>query len=245
MNEPAEPVTAGTVPVVAALGANPPGVQPNYMLALDTGADSSMSSVVLSGRPGSAGRLLYIQRSDTVTPTGSVTPAFSWVGDTISYITDINKDGTLDFIIPCPGSGGGDRICLYYGLGKSNYTSVNIYWTDTQPEVLGARDWLLNPPQIGPNSIQLSIDPLLFYDLARQPPYVPQGFNVDFVTATTGIDLLSNPNHLGVVTDILSTPVNVKMESGFLDDEQNSPRASQNVAPNPSQDIVYWSVEVI
>jgi hypothetical protein len=261
LNETTEPLTSSTVPSVAALSDNPPGVHPNYMLALDTGnmsGDPQMSSVVLSGRPGTSARSIYIQRSDSVTPTGGTTAAFSWIGDTvITYqtepgpsrirVADLNKDGISDFIIPCPNGDGGTTICLYYGLGKSNYTSADIYWTDNQPYVLGKPDWLIgdNAVSIGPNSIQLSIDPLLFYDLAGQAPYMPQGFNVDFMTADEQIDINEYlPPYDGKVIDILDTPVNVKMESGFLDDEQNSPRAQKQVYP-PSQDIDYWSVEVI
>jgi hypothetical protein len=258
MNE-ADSLLGTTNPVLSALGANPPGVHPNYMLALDTGnmsGDPQMSSVVLSGKPGSGGRSIYIQRSDGVAPIAGGTPVFSWVGDTeIVYQTelgparirtaDVNKDGILDFIIPCPNGDSGTTICVYYGLGKSNYTSADIYWTDGQPQLLGSQRWLIGQPVIGPNSIQLSINPEWFYDLAQQAPYAPQGFNVDFMTADSAIDINDYlPPYDGVVTDSLSSPVNVKLEHGFLDNEQNSPRA-QHVGPTQSQDIIDWLVEVI
>ncbi len=255
MNEDGAPLTSATTPLIAPLSTNPPGVKPNYMLAMDTGKEGNFDAVVLSGQPGSGARQMFIQRGGRFTPTGSVTKEFIWEGDTISYITesepsrirpvDLNRDGTTDFVIPCLGGGSGDRICLYYGLGRSNYTSADIYWTDQQPELLAAQEWLLNPPVVGPSSIELQLDPFLFYDLARQAPYVPDGFNVTFMTGTTGIDIQSNPNHIGVIQDYLSTPINVPMTPGFATDEQNAPRASQNVAPNPSQDIDNWRVEVI
>lgn len=255
MNETDAPLTAATPPVLAPLSTNPPGVKPNGMLAMDTGREGNVDAIVLAGAPGSGGRLMYIQRGGRVTPAGSVIKEFAWEGDTISYITenepsrirpvDLNQDGVTDFVIPCVNGGVGDRICLYYGLGRSNYTSADIYWTDQQPELLAAQDWLLNPPIVGPNTIELQIDPFLFYDLGRQPPYVPDGFNVTFMTGTTGIDIQSNPNHVGDIQDWLSSPINVPMTPGFITDEQNAPRASQNVAPNPAEDIDNWRVEVI
>jgi hypothetical protein len=252
MNEEANTFTAT---YTAPLSTNPPGVKPNYMLALDTGSEGNLDSVVLSGKPGSGARLMYIQRGGRIQEAGATSKTFTWEGDTISYITeseparirpvDLNQDGKTDFVIPCAGGGSGDSICLYYGLGRSNYTSADIYWTDQQPELLASQNWLLTPPIVSQNSIELHIDPYLFYDLALQQPYVPDGFNVTFMTGTTGIDALSNPNHLGQIQDWLSSPVNVPMTPGFTTDEQNAPRASQNVAPNPSQDIDNWRVEVI
>jgi hypothetical protein len=242
-------------PIIAPLGNNPSAVRANYLVALDTGKDTYLDAVVLSGQPGSGGRLLYIQRGGRFTPTGTTDTQFVWQNDTISYITelepsrlrlgDVDKNGVQDFVIPCPGGGTGTRLCIYYGLGRSNYTSADIYWTDQQPMLLGGQEWLLSPPSVGPNTLQLQIDPLLFYDLALQPPDARDGFIVDFMTGTTGIDLQDNLDHLGEIRDHLNSPVPVPMEPGTLIDEQQAPRANQYQAADPSQDIDYYSVEVI
>ncbi len=102
------------------------------------------------------------------------------------------------------------------------------------------QDWYLSHT-VGPNFFELTIDPGLFYDLARQPP---EDFIVDFMTGTTGIHIDSNPDQLGEIRDNLSAPINIPMTIGHYDDEQNTPRANTDIAPVASEDIVDWRVEV-
>ena len=248
-------------PVVAPLGNSPASTKPNFVAAQDTSvgvpgtvADQRMDAVVLDGEPGSGGTTLYIQRGGRQNDTGGV-QQFIWETESIAYLTgnepgvirfiDIDKNSVPDVIVPNSGGGqNGDSVCLFYGLGKNNYTSADIYWTDQLPQLLSAQPWLLDY-SVGPNSIEMRLDPALFYDLSLLPPAVGTGFNVTFMTGTTGIDLQSNPDHLGVIRDFLTLPFNVQMVTGFNDDNQNHPLTRNDPGVAPSDAIDFWAVSVV
>jgi len=258
-NEQAAPFQ--TPPQVAPLGNSPAGVKPNFVAVQDTSVgvpgtvpDQRMDAVVLDGEPGSGGTTLYIQRGGQQKDTGGV-QQFIWESESIAYLTgnepglirffDIDKNNVPDMIVPNSGGGqNGDSVCLFYGLGKNNYTSADIYWTDQPPQLLSAQPWLLDF-SVGPNSIEMRLDPSLFYDLSLLPPAVGTGFNVTFMTGTTGIDLQSNPDHLGVIRDFLSLPFNVDMKTGFNDDNQNHPLTRNDPGVAPSDAIDFWAVSVV
>src|SRR5690606_25944923 len=95
---------------------------------------------------------------------------------------------------------GGNSISIFYGLGKSNYTTAERYWTDTLPDILSnTYPWYV-ASQFTQNAISLTIDPNVFYDLAEQRP---ENFTVQFFTCDRGINLLDNEDQLGEVRDQL------------------------------------------
>lgn len=226
-----------------------------YVLAHDANGDSTLDIMVLDGRPAeNAGSTLYIFPGGSQTDIDTGDRNFVWDDQTIDYLTgtaptlirpqDLDGDGVEDLLIPNSGSDdNGNSVCIFYGLGDYNYASADIYWTDEVPEPLTGQEWYVSHT-IGPNFIEITLDPGVFYDLARQPPDQDDGFNVIFMTGTTGIDLESNQDQLGEVRDYLDRAINIPMDVGYFDDEQNTPLANTNVEPVPSEDIDDWRVEV-
>ncbi len=233
----------------------------NYVAAFDASNDSASESgripdaVVLNGDPdASTGSSLYIVRGKREVDTETLEVSFAWDEYLIDYLTgnapskiitaDLNGDGKQDLLIPNSGSGtNGDSICILYGLGHTNYTSADVYWTDTLPELFGGQDWVRSY-SVAANTFDITIDPAVFYDLARLPPEQVDGFNVTFMTATHGIYYDSNPDRLGEVLDVLTHPVNVEMTVGHYNDEQNTPLANANSPSADAADIYDWRVEV-
>ena len=227
---------------------------PTYVIVHEAGNDAAADAVFVDGTA-EGGQTLYIQRGDRE-PGATIgdPPTFEWNLETITYITgvgptrielaDLDGNGVQDFVIPNSFDGaGGNSVSLAYGLGHYNYTNADVFWTDDLPELLVNQEWYISHA-IGPNFIELTIDPALFFDLARLPPDRERGFNVTFMTATTAIDIERNPDQLGEVRDFLSAAINVPMQVDFYNDEQNLPLANQNIAPLDSQDIENWLVEV-
>lgn len=222
-----------------------------FVLADELGNDNRRDAVFVD--PG--GNRINIMRGEReVDPDNPGVPGtFAWNDEEILYpsgngpsrlrLANLNADGNIDIVAINSGAAptDGNSIALYFGLRKYNYTSADIYWTDDPPNELQVQQWYLNHA-IGPNSFTLSFDPGLFFDLARQ---APDEVFVQFFTATTGIDLVSNPDQLGEVRDYLSAPVRVPMTIGHTNDEQQSPLAGGNTPPNGAEDIVGWAVEVL
>ena len=233
----------------------PTSIPANYVTAFDCSGDGIPDAVILDGDAGaSTGSSMFIVRGGRQVDLTSGTTNFAWDELLIDYLTgnaptvvktsDLNGDGELDLLIPNSGTGtNGDSVCIFYGLGNTNFTSADVYWTDQLPDLLSGQDWLLSQT-ISANTFEIVIDPGVFYDLARIAPEKGRGFNVTFMTATTGIYYEANPDHLGEVRDILLQPINVPMEVGHYDDEQNSPLANSNIEPDAAADIDNWRVEV-
>ncbi len=156
-------------------------------------------------------------------------------------VVNLDDDGEEDdLLIPNSFDGeGGNSVNLFYGLGKDNYTNADIYWVDMQPQLLSPQQWYLRH-SVGPNFFQLVIDPALFWPQSQQPP---ESFIVDFMTGTRSIVYEDDPEWLGEIRDHLNTPVGVPITVDHFDDEQNSPRALEQIA-NDSEDIDFWEVEV-
>jgi hypothetical protein len=230
-------------------------VIPTYVTAMDTNDDRVSDAMILDGDPsGNKGSSLYIVRGKRELEEGSITLTFKWDTTLIDYLTgtsptslnalDLSGDGLSDLMIPNSGSNtNGNSICVFHALGHTNYTNADIYWTDDLPELLGSRDWLLSQ-SIGSNYMEIVIDPGVFYDLARLGLERGRGVNVTFMTATTGVWYEANQNHDGLVCDILDHPVNIPMDVGHYDDDQNTQLADTHVYSDPAADIDDWVVEV-
>jgi hypothetical protein len=202
-----------------------------------------------------AGKRVIMMRGEReVDPDNPLAQSFVWSDDPIRYpsgdgptrllTASLNADTVLDLVAVNSGDGpDGDSISLYFGLGKYNYSNADLYWTDDPPNELIVQPWYIEH-FIGPNSFDLVLDPALFFDLARQEP---DQFYVQFMTGTTGIDLISNPGpvQVGEIHDILREPVRIPMEVGFTADEQQTPLAGSNSPPVAAEDIVYWDAEVL
>lgn len=248
MNEAATPFedTPKTIPVDGT---------PVFVLAIDSSGDQQGDALVVNGEPGSGGTSLQIKRGLREPAPNPLDPRlFVWDADTITYLTglepsriglaDLDTDGKRDdLLIPNTADAtNGNSVNLFFGLGKDNFTSADIYWTDQAPEPLTTQDWYISH-SIGPNFFELTLDPGLFYDLAQLPPDQDSGFLVDFMTGTTGVYLADNPNQEGEIHDHLQRPINVPMTVGHYDDEQNTPLALNPVAV-AAEDIDNWRVEV-
>jgi hypothetical protein len=220
-----------------------------FVLTEDLGNDQRRDAVFLD----SAGNRINIMRGEReVDPANPLVQNFAWNVEEILYpagnrpsrlrLVNLNSDTNTDIITINSGTAltDGNSIGLYFGLGRYNFTNADIYWTDDPPNELVVQPWYLSHA-VGPNSFSLTLDPGLFFDLARQEP---SQFYVQFFTATTGIDLISNPDQLGEVRDYLREPVRVPMDIGFTNDEQQTPLTGGNTPPNGAEDIVYWAVEV-
>jgi hypothetical protein len=234
-----------------------------YVIIEDAGqgSDQRRDAIIVDG-DGTAGDRFTIMRGEReVDANNTAISRFIWNTEPINYpsalspvrvkAVNLNPDTTLDFIAANSGAGDdGDSISLYFGLGKYNFTNDDIYWTDDPPNDLTSQPWLISK-SVGLNTMEIVIDPFLFFDLARQPPQQPSlgqstpGFFVQFMTATTGIDLLSNPDQLGLVKDMLQEPVAVRMIVGDTYDEIQTPLAKQNVPPIAAEDIINWGIEVL
>jgi hypothetical protein len=244
------------------------GAPAGYTLARDFGGDSRGDALVLNGDAVS-GNQLTIMRGERLVDTTTFSSRFVWNTEPITYLTDrgpiraklvrLNGDEVDDFLtINAADDSDGPSVSLFFGLGKYNFTNADVYWTNAAPVDLINQQWHL-AHAVGPNSISLTIDPGLFYDLARQPPganpgappaqtpNLNDGFYVQFMVATSPIEvetLQGNLDQLGKVTDSLQTPVLIPMVPGTTNDEQQTPLANQTIAPIPSQDINYWAIEV-
>jgi len=229
---------------------------PAYVLEMDTTGNGNGNALVVNGAPGSGGTNLFIRRGLRLPGAAPLDPkVFGWDPEPITYLTglepsrirvgDLDSDGKQDDLL-IPNSANdpdnGNSINLFFGLGRDNFTNADVFWTDDLPEPLTTKDWYISHT-VGPNFFELTIDPGLFYDLAQRPPVVGNGFNVTFMTGTSGIDLVSNLNQQGQIKDVLLRPVNVPMEVGHYDDEQNTPLAT-NPVPIAAEDIDSWRVEV-
>jgi hypothetical protein len=221
-----------------------------YVISEEFGNDNRRDAAFLDP----AGKRLIIMRGERDDDPQSPLPGgFVWSDDPIRYPTgtgptrlltaNLNADSTLDLIaLNSSDEADGNSISLYFGLGKYNYSNADIYWTDDPPQELQVQPWYIEH-QIGPNSFALTLDPALFFDLARQEP---SDFYVQFMTGTTGIDLISNPGptQVGEIRDLLSSPVQVRMEVGLTNDNQQSPLANNNSPPIAAEDVVDWNFEV-
>lgn len=226
----------------------------------DANGDGRNDVLMVDGRPGTENQTLYIAHGDRITPEGGGTLVFGWLErereneediELVTYLTGIrptritvvnlDDDGEEDdLLIPNTFDGeGGNSVNLFYGLGKDNYTNSDIYWVDMPPQLLSPQQWYLRH-SIGPNFFQLVIDPALFWPQSQQPP---ESFIVDFMTGTRSIVYEDDPDWLGEIRDHLSTPIGVPITVDYFNDEQNSPRALEQVA-NDSEDIDFWEVEV-
>jgi hypothetical protein len=227
----------------------------NYITSFDPSSDGVPDAVVLNGDLDSGtGNSLFMVRGGRKADISNGTTSFVWDSLLVDYLTgnassrvvtdDLNGDSKTDLLIPNSGSGtNGNSICVFYGLGSTNFASADVYWTDELPEYLAGQEWLLSQ-SISSNTFEIVIDPGVFYDLARIPPEKGRGFNVTFMTATTGIYYEANPDHLGEVRDVLLQPINIPMTVGHYDDEQNTPLANANIESDPAADIDNWRVEV-
>jgi len=157
------------------------------------------------------------------------------------HLANFNGDEVVnDFVIVnSADDDAGNRISIFHGLGRHNYTSADIYWTDDTPESLYAQEWYLRHT-VGPNSIELVMDPDYIYDLA----FLPVGsFTVDFMTGTRPIEYLGVVEEDGLVEDNLVPPVVVPIVVDHEDNDQYNPRADVFVT-DPAADIVWWDVGV-
>lgn len=252
---------ADTAPTITFAG------DPRYLMVADTeGLQGSYPSVVVvDGQSGTGAgdthQSMYILR------TGRQQGELTWDTNLIEYLSganepsrlhlaDFNSDGVpTDFVIAdSADSEGGNRISLYYSLGRqrpdgatgtfyhetrSNYSNDDIYWTDDPPQPVTSQEWYLNHT-VGPNYIELEVDPVLFYDLTLQEP---SSFIVDFMTGTTGIQFDENPDQLGIIRERMTRSVVVPIEVNFSDYNQISPWANDEI-DDPAANIIDWIVEV-
>lgn len=230
----------------------PTQILPYYIVAFDTGDDNHLDALVVDGAPGSGSSTFLIQRGLTEDEGGFSASTFIWDPEPITYpsgvetsrifLGDIDQNGVFDVIAPNSANDeGGNSISLFYGLGKDNFTSADVFWVDQPPEPLILQDWYLSHT-VGPNFFELTLDPGLFYDLARR---APTAFVFDFMTATTGIDIANNLDLNGEVIDSMQIPERVPMEIGYYNDEQNSQKVDTGTVAQPSEDLVDWRVEVL
>jgi hypothetical protein len=138
----------------------------------------------------------------------------------------------------------GNSVSLLDGSATGEFTGVVIYWTDELPQPLKNQYWYRSV-SVTRNTFTVRVDPLLFKDLNGQ---VPTSFLVDFMTASTGIDYVSNPDDYGIVFDWLLRPVVVQEQIGFETDEsklqlEQAPDNPVNPPPE-SADIIDWHVVV-
>ncbi|MCC7479827.1 hypothetical protein IT575_15415 [bacterium] len=225
------------------------GDRPQSMIAFDSNNDSRAETYIVNGIPGSGNSALLIERGTAVTQTGSSGTSFGWNEIQIAYPVGrepsriipsiLDGNGVQDLIITNSGSGtNGDSISLYYGLGKHNYTNADVFWTDETPQLLTTQPWYLSH-SIGPNSIELEIDPRLFFDLTNE---VPEGFLFDWMTGTTDIQLTDNLLEDGEIREHFSSPGAVPFRVDVIDNEQTNPRVPIGDTA-PQQDIIDWYVE--
>lgn len=223
------------------------------LATIDTGNDNKLDALVVNGIPGTSKNNLIIQRGQTQTVGGNAGQfEFIWDDFPITYPTgteparivpaDINADSRVDLLLPCSGAGdNGNAIAVYYALGKDNFTNIDIYWTDFNPQPLASTRWFVQSGSgVFGTQWVVTIDPNEFFDLTLE---TPDNFIVDFMTATTGIALDSNPDQLGEIREHLTTPVAVPMQVGFYTDEQALRLATTPTTPG-TQDIISWTAEV-
>lgn len=227
--------------------------QPQQVVLAKTNNDNHLDVLIVDGLPGSENQNFFVLRSTRTTPDEQgAAEQFAWEDLDIRYKTgvepsritmvDLDADGQEDDLL-IPNSAnvdGGNSINLFFHLGDTNYTNADVYWTDDPPLQVTSQEWYLSH-RIGPNFIELVIDPALFYDLAR---VAPDSFIVDFMTATSAIDFESNREQLGEVYESLSPVLVVPMTVDHYDDEQLTPRALE-IAPTDAADIDDWIIEVL
>lgn len=224
------------------------GDRPQSLTTFDSDADSRVEAYIPDGIPGSGSTGMLIERSEQITEGGNTTFGFNELQ--LAYQTGrepsriiqstLDDNGVTDLIVPNSGSGtNGNSICLFYGLGKHNYTNVDVFWTDEEPQLLTAQTWYLSHT-IGPNSIELEIDPRLFFDLTNE---VPEGFIFDWMTGTSDIALQDNDPQTGEVREHFNVPEAVPYRVDVFDNNDTNPRVPLSDVP-PQQDIVNWYVEV-
>lgn len=233
--------------------------EPRFPLIHDTAQEpGSFADVVLvDGRlletpAATPNQTLYILRSDR--DSGQ----FAWYKnerkqiEIINYLTsgaeptrihvaNFNGDEVAnDFVIAnSADDDAGNRISVFHGLGRHNYSSADIYWTDDPPEFLSSQEWYLRHT-VGPNSIELVMDPDYIYDLAFLPV---DSFVVDFMTGTRPIEYLGVVVEDALIEDNLVPPVVVPIVVNHEDNDQYNQRADQFVT-DPAADIVWWDVGV-
>ncbi len=223
--------------------------RPQSMIAFDSDADSRAEAYVVNGIPGSGNSAMLIERGEAVTETGSTNTNFGWNEIQLAYPvglepsriipSTLDANGVQDLIITNSGSGtNGNSISLFYGLGKHNYTNADVFWTDEAPQLLTAQPWYISHT-IGPNSIELEIDPRLFFDLTNE---VPEGFLFDWMTGTTDVELTDNLLQDGEIREHFSSPGAVPFRVDVIDNEQTNPRVPIS-DDAPQQDIIDWYVE--
>jgi hypothetical protein len=237
--------------LTSSITSQPLGAVAGYTIAEDFGNDGRGDALVLNGDATSGNQLTIMRGDELVNPNNPLLSSFIFSTETpITYLTGqgpvrikpakLNGDAIDDLLCvdAAPGATG-QSVALFFGLGKYNFTNDDIYWTNgiradaSAVQDLTVQSWCL-AHQTGPNTVTITIDPALFYDLAQQEPDPDGGFYVQFMVGTTS----------GDVTDQLQTPVFVPMIPGTTNDEIQTPLAKQTIAPIPSQDIDFWSIEV-
>jgi hypothetical protein len=234
------------------------------VVTFDAGADQRPDVFVLDRASSTTQGAIVIARSERITPAGTTTPTFAWAETPIIYSTangptrivpiDLEGDGDPDLLIPNAGTGAnGNNMAVYMNLGRYQFSSVDIYWTDgldTPPEDILLQPWYLGHSWAG-NRITLRVDATQFLSLADIPPEeLLRGqpsrnyFIFDMMTATAPIDLFNKPLEqidTGVVTEHFLQPVVVPMTIGFIDNNVTHDQVNTPVGP-PERDITDWEV---
>ncbi|MBN2081418.1 hypothetical protein JW859_04330 [bacterium] len=240
---------------------------PRHLLVYDTASTSTSydSVVVVDGV--ADGSVDETHQTMFILPTTREAGALAWESKLINYLTgalepsrielaDFNGDGLANDFIICDSADDdfGNRISLFYSLGRfrpegtsgqyytytrHNYSSADIYWTDNEPEPLGLQEWYISHT-VGPNFVELNVDPQLFYDLTDR---APEQIAVDFMTGNSPIEYILNENQLGEVLDHLTAPIMIPIETDFENNNQLMDRI-QGTEPDEAARLSTWLVDV-
>lgn len=216
------------------------GTSPTHVILFDLNRDGTPELIVTESGTNLVRRFLGQQGGQFTEPVTAPT------GRTPlrSLLFDYDKNGFPDLAVVNSFDGSaGNSFTILDGTEQATFKGAVLYWTDEIPHAIANEPWFRGI-NVGPNFIELKIDPALFTDLLGREP---ENFLVDFLVATTGIDKETNPLDFGDELDWLSQPVVVQVQRGFNTDEarENLEKVENTpIAPPPEADIIDWSVEV-
>lgn len=140
----------------------------------------------------------------------------------------------------------GDVFDMFFKR-KTNLSDLTPEQFNTIPSPLETTSFnFFISKEVSGSSISVVIDLNRFLDRDGDGVRDIGGFLVNFFTATTGVDVVSNPSDLGLTYDALNEGLLVTADRGFNKNETNTRKETPETELNPpaSVDLASWSIEI-